>query len=267
MTFPFERVATTGDQALATWAQLKTAGRGVPVVIGGEESVRILSDGFSPMRPNKMSVADILSAVRHIRHPDDLAARRIRESAAARAFLTQQFEQRPDYDLPAMIVVDRDGVRRELTPDEARAEMLRQPQPPQVGEWPAEPSPPAELTVTMKYDGKLLPIVHIALIPTDDWTSVPAHLRWGGWNACPDDEYHVAALRSWRDRFGAELIGLSSDRMDLRVTRRPDSREQALELAREHYVYCNDIIDQGEGTLSRLAACLVAYNWWNFWWD
>jgi Domain of unknown function (DUF4253) len=166
-----------------------------------------------------------------------------------------------------MTVVDRDGKRCELTPDELWAAMLQKPRQPPVGEWPAKPSPLAELTVAMKYDLTLLPEVYIALIPTDDWTTVPAHLRWGGWNACPRAEFHVAALRSWRDRFGAELIGLSSDRMDLRVERRPDTREQALELAREHYVYCNDIVDQGEGTLSNLAACLFADNWWNFWWD
>ena len=56
--------------------------------------------------------------------------------------------------------------------------------------------------------------------------------------------------------------------MDLQVERRPNTREQALELAREHYVYCNDIVDQSEtGTLSSLAACLFVDNWWNFWWD
>jgi hypothetical protein len=55
--------------------------------------------------------------------------------------------------------------------------------------------------------------------------------------------------------------------VDLRVARRPDTREQALELAREHYAYCNDIVDQGEGTLSPLAACLIADERWNFWWD
>jgi Domain of unknown function (DUF4253) len=77
----------------------------------------------------------------------------------------------------------------------------------------------------------------------------------------------VAALRSWRDRFGAELIGLSLDRMDLRVASRPNTREQGLELAREHYVYCRDIVDQGEGTLSSLAERLFADDWWNFWWD
>jgi hypothetical protein len=225
MTFPFERVATTGDRALATWGQLKAARRGVPVVMGADEAVRILADAFSPARPNKTSVAAILAAADCIRHPQDLAEERI------------------------------------------RAAMLWEPPPPPVGEWPATPSPSAGLTVAMNSDQALLHKVHIALIPTDDWTTVPAHLRWGGWNACPRAEYHVAALRSWRDRFGAELIGLSSDRMDLRVARRPHTRAQALELAREHYIYCNDIVDQGEGTVSRLAACLIADDWWNFWWD
>src|SRR6266567_2610402 len=181
MVFPFESVATTGERALATWGKLKTAGRGVPVVIGGDEAVGILTEAFSPSRPNKPSLADILAAAFRICHPNDLV-------------------------------------------------MLQKPRQPAVGEWPAEPSPSVELSVMKKYNLTLLPNVHIALIPTDDWTTVPAHLRWGGWNACPRAEYHVAALRSWRDRFGAELIGLSSDRMDLRVAHRPDTVEQALEL-------------------------------------
>jgi hypothetical protein len=144
---------------------------------------------------------------------------------------------------------------------------LQEPRQPPVGEWPAEPSPSVGLTVAMKYGLTFMPNVYISLIPTDDWTTVPAHLRWGGWNDCPRAEYHVAALRSWRDRFGAELIGLSADRMDLRVARRPDTREQALELAREHYASCSDIVDQAEGTLSPLAVSLITDDWWNFWWD
>jgi hypothetical protein len=105
------------------------------------------------------------------------------------------------------------------------------------------------------------------LVPTDDWTTVPAHLRWGGWNACPAPEYHIAALRAWRDRFGAELVGLAFDTMNLRVARRPQTRPEALDIAREQYLYCSDIVDQGVGTLSALAATLMASDWWFFWWD
>jgi hypothetical protein len=77
----------------------------------------------------------------------------------------------------------------------------------------------------------------------------------------------VAALRAWRDKYGAELIGLGSDVINLRVARKPATREEALELARIQHVYCNDIIFQGVGTYWALAAGLMRDDWWFFWWD
>ena len=115
--------------------------------------------------------------------------------------------------------------------------------------------------------GKPLPKVYIGLVPTDDWTTIPAYLRWGGWNDCPRAEYHVAAMRTWRDRYGAELVGMSSDTINVRVATRPKSREEALALARDQYIYCADVIDQGVYTYSALAADLMANDWWYFWWD
>jgi hypothetical protein len=99
--------------------------------------------------------------------------------------------------------------------------------------------------------------VQIVILPTDDSSTIPAYLHWGHWNGCPAPEYHIAALRSWRERFGAELVGLSHDVMNVRVQSRPPTREAALELAREQYVYCSDIVDQGVQTLSALAAVLM----------
>jgi len=55
--------------------------------------------------------------------------------------------------------------------------------------------------------------------------------------------------------------------MNVRVQSRPPTREAALELAREQYVYCSDIVDQGVQTLSALAAVLMQSAWWYFWWD
>ena len=101
MTFPFERVATTGARALATWEQLKSAGRGVPVMIGDDESVGIISVHFNPEWVSyignrvKMSVADILAAAQRICHPEDLVAERTRQSAKARADLAQHFARDP----------------------------------------------------------------------------------------------------------------------------------------------------------------------------
>jgi hypothetical protein len=115
--------------------------------------------------------------------------------------------------------------------------------------------------------GKPLPKVYIGLAPTNDWTTIPAYLRWGGWNDCPAAEYHVAAMRKWRDRYGAELVGMSSDTINLRVAIRPKTREEAIALARDQYTYCTDTIDQGVRTYSALAASLMANDWWYFWWD
>jgi Domain of unknown function (DUF4253) len=55
--------------------------------------------------------------------------------------------------------------------------------------------------------------------------------------------------------------------MNLRVTRRPQTRSDALALAREQYMYCPDNVDQGLGTLNAFAAHLMANPWWDFWWD
>ena len=144
-----------------------------------------------------------------------------------------------------------------------------------VGEWPTGTSPPAGGTspssgLTVAYStltDRPRPMVHIVLIPTDDPTTIPAHMRWGNWNECPPPAYHVAALRAWRDRYGAELVGLGADTINLRVSRKPATREEALELARVQYAYCCDIIDQGVRSYRALAASLMAHDWWFFWWD
>ena len=107
----------------------------------------------------------------------------------------------------------------------------------------------------------------IALIPTDDPTTIPAHLRWGHWNDCPPPAHHVAALRLWRNLYGAELIGMGGDVLNLRVKRKPATHDEAVALARVQHLYCNDIIDQGVGSFRALATELMAHDWWFFWWD
>ena len=136
---------------------------------------------------------------------------------------------------------------------------------PDIGEWPDEPDPCPGLGLAWHPDG-LVPKVHIAIIPTGDGTAVPAFLRVPVGNGCPEPAYHVAALRSWRDRFGAELVELSWNAITVRVSRRPSTQEDAMALAYEQYGYCNEAIGEGY-TVSRLAASLMANDWWYFWWD
>ena len=138
----------------------------------------------------------------------------------------------------------------------------------QTGDWPATASVEAGLSVARDVlSDKPFPKVHILLLPTADGAEVPAYLRWGNWNECPKPERHVVILRDWGKRYGAELVGISGDVINLRVRRRPATREEALRLAREQMEYCLDIVDQGVGTLAELAASLMSDDWWYFWWD
>ncbi len=271
--FPLKLIETTGDQALAKWQELKASGQGTPVVLGGEDEMHPFDNLLTPFGPNgpnvpsRQSVDDILRAAARIKFPDDLAARKAADSATALSRFRAELAANPDMPLP-QIIETKDGKRRAYTRDETVAAMEARPHDPPLGDWPA--SPDTSLGLSVAYDilkNTPLPKVYIGLAPTDDWTTIPAYLRWGGWNDCPAAEYHVAAMREWRDRYGAELVGISFDTINMRVRRKPKTRDEALALARDQYVYCSDIIDQGVGTYSALAAELIANEWWYFWWD
>jgi hypothetical protein len=284
-SFPFKRVQVRGADALDAWQRLKAENRGTPVVIGDDDSLAHLAEPFHPANPlPTKSVSEILDAASRIKFPDDLFAMRRAEDAEAAAALAK-LATGPEAHLPVitesklgdwtMLTFQGRGTDPRptedhghvLTPEETRAYFSQQSPGPQIGEWPRDPSPWPGLSVATGLNGEPLAKVHIAIIPTDDWTTVPAYLHWGNWNACPAPEYHVAALRSWHARYGVELVGLSFDVMNLQTAKRPETREVALALAREQYAYCNDIVDQGTDTLSALAATLMVSDWWYFWWD
>ena len=225
---PFERIETTGEKAFATWDALRGAGRGWPIVVGGDDDLGLLAEGFaSDATPPEA----ILATADTLQMPAALAELRADEAAQAIA----------------------DGAEPTMSAE--------------IGTWPDAPPPPTGLTVASDHKGKPLDKVHILLIPARTSTEVPAYLRYGGWNECPGPAEHVAALRDWDARYGLELIGMSHDVLNLRVARPPATREAALELAREHFAYCEDIVLQGTETLSNLAASLMAHDSWYFWWD
>lgn len=237
--FPFEIVETSGANALAQWEALKAAGRGVPVVVGNIEGILqpFAPDEHATLRP----VQETLAAANSIRLPESLLKMRRDEH-----------------------VVGLEKLRKLGSSDAIEDEEHEPP----LGEWPTATSDSVGLSVA--YDiltGQPLPKVYVVLVPTDDPTTIPAHLYWGGVNDCPAPEYQVAALRHWRDRYGAELVGLDVDTLNLRVARKPTTRDEAIELARVQYAYCNDIVDQGFESLRALAADLMANDWWFFWWD
>ena len=263
-SFPFELIETSGEQALSRWEELKRSGRGVPVVLGDDEHLGTLTEPFHPQHLRRRTVTEILEAADRLNHPQDLARRRLAEEEEAVAILRRHAQEHTDP------IVDPDNPPEELHDAPQRDSILAilQGFKPDIGEWPHGAPPAPELTLAHDIlTGRPQERLYLTLIPSDEWATVPAHLFWGGWNACPDPEHHVAAFRSWRHRFDIELVGIGGDTLNIKVGRRPATRDAAIELAREQYLYCNDIVDQGLGSLEALAASLMESDWWYFWWD
>lgn len=223
-----------GARALARWEELRAAGDGYPVIVGDAEALNALleqvGDHDSPAIAETLAKAAALDWSQAL---DDLK-RRTREALA------------------------------ELS---ASGEIVDAPEP-EAGLWPANPdvaampSTPFNVFMGAPYD-----VCYILVVPARNGWEVPAYTSWGAWNENPPPELHIAALRSWHERYGAELVGMSADVLDVRVTRRPASREEALALAREHFEYCSDLVYQGTETLAPLAASYMVSDWWYFWWD
>jgi hypothetical protein len=274
--FPYQRIEVEGTEALATWEGLRLTHPGSsPVVVGGLEDFKRIVEGATawPGGPAHRTPAQIIEMADRLHHPEDLYRQHERDAAQMRERFEQLKRERPDVVPPLKFEVP-DFLKEAFSGKFSEAigqEMIESTRPwgePRIGEWPTEPMGAPELSVaTDTLTGAPLEKVQIVILPTGDSSTIPAYLHWGRWNGCPAPEYHIAALRSWRDRFGAELIGLSHDVMNVRVQSRPPTREAALELAREQYVYCSDIVEQGVQTLSPLAAVLMESDWWYFWWD
>jgi hypothetical protein len=232
--FDYERVRVTGSNALAEWERRSVLSAKIPVVVGNAEQLERLADQFS------IDDETIFGSGSNRPPPvSDIVA------AASKLRFPDDLGKWPG----AYTATD-----------------LTAP----LGEWPKAATKADLPGLTIVNDlatGKPLSEAYLLMLPAQASWEIPAYLRWGNWNACPPAEYHVAALKRWHARFGAELVGIGTDTMNVRVKRRPSTRDEALALADEQYRYCPDVIDQGVGSRSALAASLMASDWWFFWWD
>lgn len=105
-------------------------------------------------------------------------------------------------------------------------------------------------------------------IPVKNPWEIIAWLPLGGWNECPDVEEMMAITKYWYENYGAIPAVFTHDVMEFYVAN-PVNEEKALELAKEHFAFCVDRVDQGtqSGTLSEIAVGLPDSHVWYFWWD
>jgi hypothetical protein len=136
------------------------------------------------------------------------------------------------------------------------------------GEWPS--TPPGIQTLVAPTDiltHRPKKIIWIAKVPAARSYEVPAWLKLGDWNECPPADQHVTVHRHWHEKYGANIISATGDIIECTVERPPNTRDEAIALAREQFIYCEDIVYQGCGTIMNLAATLKDADTWYFWWD
>lgn len=134
------------------------------------------------------------------------------------------------------------------------------------GPW-TEDHGPRELHTYLTQSWRKLTELAVVLVPAVESWHVPAHLYLGNWNECPAPEEHVAILEYWYRRHEAEVMTITHDVVETRVGSPPQSRDEALALAKEQYLHCSDIVEQGTNTIDRLAVELLQSPVWFFWWD
>ncbi|WP_026341650.1 DUF4253 domain-containing protein [Actinomadura atramentaria] len=108
----------------------------------------------------------------------------------------------------------------------------------------------------------------VGLVPVDRGADALAMSGWDGpCNHTNDTEKIAAVVRSWEERFGARVVQVGFDTLEVSVAAPPTTIEHARAVAAEHYIFCPDNVDQGVGSLDEYAADLVGAPCWSFWWD
>ena len=107
----------------------------------------------------------------------------------------------------------------------------------------------------------------LLLIKMEHTYQVPAYLGLGGWNECPGSELHVAAFREWQKEYKAVPGCITGDVIEFLVSSPPQTQQQAMKLAAEQWIYCDDIVGQGTQSVRKLAMEIWQSRTWFFWWD
>lgn len=108
----------------------------------------------------------------------------------------------------------------------------------------------------------------VGLVPVTRPADVPAHIGWLGATNYFDAGYVTAMLRSWEDRYGAVLVRIGFDYLEVAVRRPPYTEAAARPVVAEQFAFCPDQILQGdEDTVEEYVDSVVGQHEWYCWWD
>lgn len=126
----------------------------------------------------------------------------------------------------------------------------------------------SELSAFVNFEDDVVETILFEVPVKNPW-EVIAWFPMGGWNECPEASEMMAVCRYWYEKYGAVPAVISHDELEFTVENLDACKENAWELAKEHYAFCPDRVDQGthSGTIGEVADCISKSNVWYFWWD
>jgi hypothetical protein len=130
--------------------------------------------------------------------------------------------------------------------------------------WPTEAPDRVSFHTVSELKGRPAAVL---LIKVEHSYEVPAHLGFGGWNDCPSPELQVAVLREWHKEYSAVPACITGDVLECAVVKRPQTETEAMKVAAEQWIFCDDIVTQGTQTVRKLAMEIWRSPNWFFWWD
>lgn len=128
--------------------------------------------------------------------------------------------------------------------------------------WDYEESSQDELYVPGYYERYL-----ILKVPVTEPYEALAYVPFGGYNACPPLEDHVAVAKKWYEEYGAVPCAVGYDTLQYYVENPVTDEEQLKKLAVEMMIYCDDIVYQGTESMKGLEKSIDGSRFWFFWWD
>ncbi len=108
----------------------------------------------------------------------------------------------------------------------------------------------------------------LVLVPVQRGADALTALGWSGaTNHVSRTAGLSAIVRSWEERFGARVLRLGPDRLDISVAAPPLASEHAARVAAEHWAFCPDRVLQESGSISAYANEIRTRRSWSFWWE
>lgn len=104
----------------------------------------------------------------------------------------------------------------------------------------------------------------IGVLNSTDLYEILKQVQTDGINWDIDNDSLLKIIKNFDNKYSLQLVGASGDWCEFKINKQP---RDWMEIAKEAYKVCPDIVDQGSGTIKNLAEEMRQTKRLYFWWD